>query len=390
MADVLRIGVIGVGTMGYAHALYLSENKVQGAVLAALCDINAERRAELSGLFPGVAVFEDAEHLFAAKICDAVIIATPHYAHPAIGIRAFECGLHVVSEKPMAVQLSAAKAFAEAAVSSGKTFSVMFNQRCNPIFQKARELVRDGSIGRPKRLNWIVTNWYRTQFYYDSGAWRATWRGEGGGVLMNQAPHNLDLMQWIFGMPKRIRAFCSVGKYHHIEVEDEALLYGEYENGATAVFHTSTGEYPGTNRLEITGDQGKMVLENGVLKLWRLEQPEREFCFESQKSFDKIPMEYEEMTFPASRKAHGIVLQNFVNHILYGEPLLSDGCEAIREVMLCNAAYLSSWQDRWVELPFDTEVFDRELDKRRENSRVREYTAPSENGEYRERWQVRW
>lgn len=390
MTGILRIGVIGVGTMGYAHARHLAENKVEGARLTALCDINPKRRAELSDLFPNVALFEEAEQLFAAKICDAVIIATPHYAHPTIGIRAFECGLHVVSEKPMAVQLSAAKAFIEAAERSGKTFCVMFNQRCNPLFQKARDLVQNGVIGQPKRLNWIITNWYRTQYYYDSGAWRATWRGEGGGVLMNQAPHNLDLMQWIFGMPKRVRAFCSVGKYHHIEVEDEALIYGEYNNGATAVFHTSTGEFPGTNRLEITGDRGKMVLENGVLKLWRLQRPEREFCFESEKSFDRIPMEYEEMSFPSSHKAHGIVLQNFVNHILYDEPLLSDGCEAIREVTLCNAAYLSSWQDSWVELPFDEKIFDAELEKRIAGSQIREYAAASENEEYQERWQVRW
>ncbi len=390
MADILKIGVIGVGTMGYAHARHLAENKVNGAKLTALCDINPARRAELIDLFPGVAIFEDAEQLFSAKICDAVIIATPHYDHPTIGIRAFQCGLHVVSEKPMAVQLSAAKAFVEAAKSSGKTFCVMFNQRCNLLFQKARELVQSGVIGQPKRLNWIITNWYRTQYYYDSGAWRATWRGEGGGVLMNQAPHNLDLMQWIFGMPQRVRAFCTVGKYHNIEVEDEALIYGEYENGATAVFHTSTGEYPGTNRLEIVGDRGKMVLENGVLKLWKLQKPEREFCFDSKKSFDKIPMNYEEMSFPSSHKAHGIVLQNFVNHILEGEPLLSDGREALQEVMLCNAAYLSSWQDRWIELPFDTELFDGELKKRQESSKVRECVVPSENKEYQERWQVRW
>ena len=252
------------------------------------------------------------------------------------------------------------------------------------------QLVRSGVIGQPKRLNWIITNWYRTQKYYDSGAWRATWSGEGGGVLMNQAPHNLDLMQWIFGMPARVRAFCAVGKYHRIEVEDEALIYGEYENGATAVFHTSTGEYPGTNRLEITGDRGKIVLENGCLKLWRLERPEREFCFDSDASFAKIPMEYEEMTFVSLKKAHGLVLQNFVNHILFGEELLSDGHEALNEVTLCNAAYLSAWQDRWVALPFDTEAFDAELKKRQDNSMQRDSVGITENGDYQERWQVRW
>jgi len=390
MDNIVRIGVIGVGNMGHAHARYLADGNVRHAELTALCDINESRRNELKDLFPNVPVFEDAERLFAAGVCDAVIIATPHYDHPKIGIRAFACGLHVVSEKPMSVQLSTARAFSDAADQSGKTFCVMFNQRTNPIFQKARELVQSGEIGVPKRLNWIITNWYRTQNYYDSGAWRATWSGEGGGVLMNQAPHNLDLLQWIFGMPARIRAFCSIGKYHNIEVEDEALIYGEYENGATAVFHTSTGEYPGTNRLEITGDRGKMVLENGVLKLWRLECSEREFCYSSEDSFAKIPMEYQEMTFSTVKKAHGVVLQNFVNHILFGEKLLSDGCEALNEVTLCNAAYLSSWQDRWIDLPFDVKAFDAELKKLQNSSLQRESDGKAENTEYQERWQVRW
>ncbi len=376
--------------MGYAHAKHLYDHKTGNAVLAALCDSDLSRRNELAELFPEIPIYEDAEHLFQAGCCDAVIIATPHFAHAPIGIRAFEYGLHVLSEKPMAVQYSEAKRFIDAAKESGKTFSVMFNQRCNPIFQKAKELVETGAIGQPKRINWIITNWYRTQSYYDSGSWRATWAGEGGGVLMNQAPHNLDLLQWIFGMPSRIRAFCSVAKYHHIEVEDEALIYGEYANGATAVFHTSTGEYPGTNRLEITGDRGKIVLESAVLKFWKLKQPEREFCFQCDTSFGKIPMEYEEMSFPPSHKAHGIILQNFVNHILYGEPLLSDGRDAIYEVLLCNAAYLSSWNDQWIDVPFDAEDFDKKLIELQKNSAIRESCSKPENGDYQERWQVRW
>ncbi|MBQ6823504.1 MAG: Gfo/Idh/MocA family oxidoreductase [Clostridia bacterium] len=390
MSNIVRIGIIGVGTMGHAHARHLYEKKTENAVLTALCDTDSARREELSSLFPNIPVFENDDAFFAAGLCDAVIIATPHYAHPVIGMKAFDQGLHVLTEKPMAVQLSAAKAFAEASQKSGRVFSTMFNQRTDPLFQKARELVKEGVIGAPKRFHWIITNWYRTQKYYDSGSWRATWCGEGGGVLMNQAPHNLDLWQWIFGMPKRIRAFCSEGKYHRIEVEDEALIYAEYENGATAVFQTMTGEYPGTNRLEITGDGGKIVLENGVLKLWRLQQSEREFCFEATESFSKIPMEYEEFTFPRARGAHGRIIQNFVDHILFNVPLLSHGEEAVNEVTLCNAAYLSSWKDCWVDLPMETDEFDAELNKRILNSQKRSAASSSETVEYQERWQVRW
>lgn len=386
----IRFGVIGVGTMGYAHADYLRNSKVDGAVLAALCDQNLGRLEELKNIFPNVPCFLDSDELLKSGLCDAVIIATPHYDHSLIGIRAFECGLHILSEKPMAVQLSEAYAFAKAADQSGKAFCVMFNQRTNPVFAKARELVQSGFLGELKRINWIITNWYRTQHYYDSGDWRASWSGEGGGVLMNQAPHNLDLLQWICGMPKRIMAKCDVGKYHQIEVEDEALLIGEYENGATLLFHTSTGEFPGTNRLEIAGDRGKIVMEKGILKFWRLHESERSFCFSSKKSFDKISMEYEEMRFNVKGSAHGKILQNFVDHIISDEPLISDGRDAINEVVLSNAAYLSSWEDEWINLPGDSSLFDSYLQQLKQSSTKRNFEKEFKNEGYQERWQVRW
>ncbi len=388
--DTVRIGVIGVGGMGSAHARHLFRGGVNGAVLAALCDTDAARREELKTIFEDVPVFENADALFAASVCDAVIIATPHYFHPTIGCEAFRHGLHVLSEKPMAVQTSEARRFIRAAEESGRAFCVMFNQRTDPLFQKARELVQNGTLGELKRFHWIITNWYRTQAYYDSGSWRATYEGEGGGVLMNQAPHNLDLWQWIAGMPQRVYARCPVAKYHNIEVEDEALILGEYDNGMTALFQTTTGEYPGTNRLEITGDGGKMVLEDGRLKLWRLNERERDVCFKSKEGFAQIPMEYEEMTFEPPANAHGAVLQNFADHIRTGAPLLSDGRQALNEVMLCNAAYLSAWQGNIVELPFDETAFDRELSVRCEGSVAKAgASAPMHDG-YQTRWQVRW
>ncbi len=390
MMETVRIAVVGVGGMGSAHARHLFAGGVKGAVLAALCDVDAARRAELARLFPGVPVYDCAEALFAAAVCDAVVIATPHYFHPVIGVEAFKNGVHVLSEKPMAVQVSEARRLIAAADKSRRAFCVMFNQRTDPLFQKARELVQSGVLGALKRFHWIITNWYRTQAYYDSGAWRATFRGEGGGVLMNQAPHNLDLWQWICGMPDRVWARCPVAKYHHIEVEDEALIVGEYENGLTALFQTTTGEYPGTNRLEITGDGGKLVLEDGKLKLWKLQERERDVRFTAQEGFVQIPMTYEEMTFEAPANAHGAVLQNFVDHILHGIPLLSDGREALNEVMLCNAAYLSAWQGGMVTLPVDAAAFDRELAARCEQSVTREGGSAPMHNSYQTRWQVRW
>ncbi len=262
--DKLRVGIIGVGNMGSAHAKNIYEGRIEHMRLAALCDTDAEKRMRCNSFWPDVAVFDNADDLLASGLVDAVIIATPHYYHPPLAIRAFEAGCHVLTEKPVGVSLSAAVHMSEAADKSGKVFGIMFNQRTDPLFSRAREIVRSGELGQPKRLTWIITNWYRTQHYYDSGDWRATWSGEGGGVLLNQAPHNLDIWQWIFGMPESVRAVCRVGQYHHIEVEDEATIYARYSDGAFATFITSTGEYPGTNRLEIVGDRAKLVLEGGA------------------------------------------------------------------------------------------------------------------------------
>ena len=387
---LLRFGVIGIGNMGHAHARHLFEGAVEGAVLTALCDNDPDRLSELGDLFPNIPCLLETESLFSSGLCDAVIIATPHYAHPEVGICAFKHGLHVLSEKPLAVQLSAGEAFASAAKESGKAFGVMFNQRTDPVFCKARKMIRDGALGEIKRFNWIITNWYRTQHYYNSGSWRASWRGEGGGVLMNQAPHNLDLLRWILGMPSRIFSVCNIGKFHQIEVEDEAMIMMEYENGVTGIFHTSTGEYPGTNRLEIAGDRGKMVLEEGKIRYWKLLESEREFCYKSDASFAKIPMEYEEIKLPRNKNGHGAILQNFVNHILHGEELISSGFDALEEVALCNGAYLSAWTGEWIDFPMNQALFDSYLAKKIDTSDYVPKSKKVNNECYQERWQVRW
>ena len=409
--DKLKVGIIGVGNMGSAHAKNIYEDRVEHMTLAALCDIDAEKRRRCAEFWPDVPVFEGAGSLLASGLVDAVIIATPHYFHPPLAVDAFRAGCHVLTEKPAGVSLSAARRMVDAARASGRVFGIMFNQRTDPLFARAREMVASGELGQPKRLTWIITNWYRTQHYYNSGSWRATWAGEGGGVLLNQAPHNLDIWQWIFGMPESVRAFCSVGRYHHIEVEDEATIYARYANGASATFITSTGEFPGTNRLEIVGDRAKLVLEGGKLCRWRLERPEREFCFVSERNFDKIPMQYDEFVPECKGAGHVGILENFARGVLYGEPLLAPGEDGLCELALSNAAYLSSWLDREVTLPPDTDAFDAELAARIAASEAEhadvvgkddkssdagkagqaaERIEPISPADYSERWHVNW
>lgn len=384
----IRIGIIGIGNMGSAHAVNIHENKVSGMALSAICDVRECRRSWAAEHLAGVAVFDDPLALIHGGKCDAVLIATPHYEHPPLAIEAFHAGLHVLSEKPAGVSVSQVQRMNQAAEQSGKIFGIMFNQRTHPLFQTARRLMHSGALGVPKRLQWTVTNWYRKQEYYDSGDWRATWSGEGGGVLLNQAPHNLDLWQWIFGMPKRLRADCPVAKYHRIEVEDEAAIYAEYDNGSTAVFLTSTGEYPGTNRLEIAGDRGKLVLEDGKLRLWELPVPERTFCFVPGAPLPEP--EYREIFPDHPESGHNGILQNFADAVLHGAELLAPGIDGIQELTLSNAAYLSAWTDKWVELPLDAERFDAHLAERVRHTSCKTQSDNESDGQYKDRWNVNW
>ncbi|MDD2647709.1 MAG: Gfo/Idh/MocA family oxidoreductase [Eubacteriales bacterium] len=387
----LKLGIIGVGNMGSGHLQSVINGECPRIEVTAIADIDKEKLARAGKKLPTAALFDTDGALLSSGLVDAVLIAVPHYDHPTIAIKAFSRGIHVMTEKPAGVFTRQVRQMNEAAEKARVKFAIMFNQRTNPIYARAKEIVGSGQLGELKRLTWIITNWYRTQAYYDSGSWRATWNGEGGGVLLNQAPHNLDLWQWIFGMPRRIRAFGAVGKYHNISVEDDVTIYGEYDSGATAAFITTTGDACGTNRLEISGDAGKLVLENGKLKWWKLKIPEREFCFTSKEGFACPETEYEEFSAPEP-DGHPIVLNNFADAVLDGAPLIANGCEGINSLSISNAAYLSSWTDSWAEIPVSEEDFEKRLAKLcAEEKTVKKPSMVSEPAEkLAERWKVRW
>lgn len=390
---MVSIGIVGFGNMGSAHAKCIAQGEVAGMQLCAVCDIDAQKRRAAKTLYPEVAVFEDYREMLSSNL-DAVLIATPHYLHAPIAVDAFAAGLHVMSEKPAGVYLRQAKEMIAAAQASGKVFGIMFNQRTNPLFQKARQIVKSGELGEIKRFSWVVTNWYRTQHYYDSGDWRATWRGEGGGVLLNQAPHNLDIWQWICGMPKRMRAFVRTGRYHNISVEDDVTIYAEYENGASATFITTTGEYPGTNRLEIAGTLGKIVVEAGNLTWYQLPMDERRLCVESAENFPNLDVEVKTFSDLGEGGAHREILQNFQSAIVSGTPLLAAGEEGALELAISNAAYLSAELDDWVDLPCNDEEFEAFLQKKMqsEKEKTKQNSAASRDMSrgYDPRWSVRW
>ena len=368
----VRLGIIGLGSHGSGHTRNILNGLSPELELTAVCDIDPDRLAahkETFGEFPG---FIHSEDLIRSGLVEAVLIATPHYFHPPISVDAMNNGIHVMCEKPAGVYTKQVREMNEVASRSNVVFGMMFNQRTDSVYIKTRELVKSGEFGEIRRVNWIITSGYRPQAYYDSGAWRATWSGEGGGVLLNQAPHNLDLWQWICGMPSKVYTKMKFGKWHDIEVEDDVTTIVEYPNGATGTFVTSTGEWPGSNRLEITMDKAKIVVENGKIHLWELEMTEQEFTATNTVPFAQPKYTYREVEHGNTGTGHSGILNAWAGAILRGEPLIANGEEGINGLTISNAMHLSAWTGREVELPFDDEEFYQLLMERVKTSRRKE------------------
>ncbi len=356
----VRLGIIGLGNIGQHHATYLSAGKVSRAELVAVSDAFPAKLERFSNL----KTFTEGEDLIRSDLVDAVIIATPHYQHTTLGIAALNQGLHVMVEKP----ISAHKADAERLIAAHKqnpklVFAGVFQLRAEPRYLKIQSLIRSGELGKIVRMSWIMTDWYRTQAYYASGGWRATWKGEGGGVLLNQCLHNLDSLQWLLGMPARVRGFCQLGRFHDIEVEDNVSAYWEYPDGATATFVSSTGESPGTNRLEIIGTRGKLVLERDQLLFTRNEEDMIEFSKTAKLSFGRPEVWNVQIPFENAGNSHAVLMQNFVNAIQQGEPLIAPGEEGIHSVELANVILYSSLLGETVELPMDSAAYEKKLNQ---------------------------
>ncbi|MBR5379279.1 MAG: TIM barrel protein [Clostridia bacterium] len=377
--DKVRIGIIGVGNMGTGHAKNIFAGKVPDMVLSAVADIKEERRAWAKENLPGVEVFDDATKMMESGLIDAVIVAVPHYDHPRLVREALEKGLHAMCEKPAGVYTKAVRELNEFARTQDKIYAIMFNQRTNCVYRKMKEIIASGEMGAIRRTNWIITNWFRSQSYYDSGAWRATWDGEGGGVLLNQCPHNLDLWQWICGMPNKVRAFCHNGKWHNIEVEDDVTAYVEYPNGATGVFVTTTSDAPGTNRLEVDLDGGQLICDGNKLWMYKLDTPIPEFHKTYKGGFGSPKGEMVEVETDGLNPQHVGVLEAFARKILGKGELIAGGEEGINGLTISNAMHLSSWLDRTVELPLDEDLFLEELNKRRATSKAKKVSEATLN-----------
>ncbi|MBQ3507308.1 MAG: Gfo/Idh/MocA family oxidoreductase [Clostridia bacterium] len=366
----VRLGILGMGNMGSGHLENILNDKCPEIEVTAVCDVNparlefalgrlaVHRESKPENNYPDIATFADGDEMFNSGLVDAVIIAIPHYGHPEYAIKAMQAGLHVMCEKPAGVYtLQVREMMAEADRHPGLKFGMMFNQRTNHIYRKVKEIMDSGELGAIKRTSWIITNWYRPQAYYDSGAWRATWSGEGGGVLLNQCPHNLDLWQWICGMPKTIDVKMHFGKWHDIEVEDDVTAYVEYENGATGTFITTTGDAPGTNRLEIVCEGGTIITDGGSITLIKLDTPEPVFSATNKSAFAAPKTQRVAVETDGQNPQHVGVLNAFAGAILRDEPLVADGREGINGLTISNAMHLSAWTGEAVTLPLDEHKF---------------------------------
>lgn len=379
--DKVRLGVIGVGNMGSAHIKNYIEGKMPEIEVTAVCDLKQDRLDWAKEQLPQVKTFLDSTELMESGEVDAILVATPHYDHPRLVIESLEKGLHVMSEKPAGVYTKAVREMNEVASKSDKKFGIMFNQRTNCLYRKAKEIVASGEYGELRRVTWIITDWYRTQAYYNSGGWRATWSGEGGGVLLNQCPHQLDLWQWICGMPEKITAVCHEGKWHDIEVEDDVMIYAQYPNGATGTFITTTGDYPGTNRLEITLEKAKLICENGKLTLTKLNKGQSEYIVSAEEGFASIEYTTEDVELDGRNVQHPEVMNKFAAAILRNEDMTANGQEGINGLTISNAAFLSSWLGQTVTLPIDEDLYYEKLQEKIKNSTFKKVVKEQVQGD---------
>ena len=386
--EKVRLGIIGLGNMGTSHAKKLFAGDCPEIELTAVCDINKAKKDWSAENLAGVAFFSDTKELYKSGLVDAVLIAIPHYDHPGYAIDAMKAGLHVMVEKPAGVYTNQVLEMNKISDECDVVFAIMMNQRTNCIYRKMREIIQSGDMGAIKRTSWIITNWYRPQAYYNSGGWRATWSGEGGGVLLNQCPHNLDLWQWICGMPKTVEAKMYFGKWHDIEVEDDVTVFVEYENGATGTFITTTGDTPGTNRFEVTLEKGKIIAEisgkESHLTLWKCEEDmtEPEFSAKNDKIFGNMKYVPVEVETDGKNPQHMGVMRAFAANILRGEALVADGREGINGLTLSNAMHLSAFTGKAIDIAtFDHDLYEAELMKRVATSRRKTEVATFDAGD---------
>lgn len=364
---IIKLGVIGLGNIAKQHINNVTSGAVKHCQITALCSRSG---SELAAAL-NASHFSDYQALIDSGLVDAVLIATPTLSHYEIAKYALEKNLHVMLEKPIGLSsLEGEKLLAIAKPES--KFALMLNQRTDPTFKKMKAIVDSGVLGDIQRTHWTMTNWFRPNIYFQVSDWRATWKGEGGGLLVNQCIHNLDIFQWICGVPSQITAFSEFGKYHDIEVEDEVTAYLRYNNKATGVFIGSTGEAPGVNRFDIIGDKGSLHFDFGQLTQKLNDQSTAEFCATTDEMFGMPQVTISDETTTEAVNQHAIIMNNFIDAINHDAPLIAPAADGLASLDIANAMLLSTWQQQAVNLPLDRIAYQEHLNKKCAASSLRE------------------
>lgn len=358
---MLRLGIVGIGKIATDYIGLIAEKNVQGVEITALCSRNAAHVREIAERFHlKSTVFSDYAAMLHSGQIEAVLICTPHGQHPAMARQAVEANIHVLVEKPVGIFADDVEEVVRMLKERPDVMcGVMYNRRASKAYRYIRDLVQSGSLGELIRASWIITNLYRTNAYYTSSPWRGSWQNEGGGLLMTQASHQLDLMQWICGMPVSVTAHCAtVGR--PIQVENDAALFFSYPNGASGQFIASAHECPGINRLEICGTKGTVsITDDRFVKVWSLLEDERSFSEHCCDPFEKVPSTMQNLTFEDTdnKAQQAATIQNFVNAVYGGEKICCSLEDGLKSLEIIHGAYLSNWLNRAIKLPADELYF---------------------------------
>lgn len=370
----VRMAVIGTGSMGKKYAQMIAAGSVKDMVLTAVvCRSEANIEWAKEKLNQEVQIFPDADTLYAhGDLFDAVMIVTPHKLHPEMVKQGLLAGKHMFCDKPAGVSMKQCEEMARLAREKDLKFAMMFHQRMYGKYLRIKELLEQNEIGVIRRVMMENSRYYRTQYYHKSGSWRSSWTGEGGGALINQGQHILDIWQWLVGMPQSVQAVIPFGKYNDFDVDDEATILMEYPDKRTAVFILTTGEGSWTERLEIVGSKGTILLEEDKLTISRYDQDLTEYgknaqCNAREQMKETLTVE----DYPKEKEPYEEMLADFADAILTDGSVAVSGLEGLHALELTNAAYLSAFTGKKISLPMDADEYEKELTRRMQDEQSR-------------------
>ncbi|BCX06024.1 MAG: oxidoreductase [Candidatus Roseilinea sp.] len=380
MTHSLRYAIVGAGA-GIAELHLRALAQLPAARIVGMADVNAER-GQPRAAEAGCPFFTDHRAMIEATQPDVVVICTPHPSHPQIALDAFARGAHVLTEKPIAVQIADADRMIAAADAAGRLLAVNFQQRFRPVIERAVRFIVEGELGALMRVQ-VSESWYRTAAYYKQAPWRGTWLGEGGAILMNQAIHTLDLLCHLAGLPSKVWGWTKT-RVHAIECEDTAQAMLEFDNGAPGYFTASTAEAIGGphQRILIVGERGAIEIADARIILTRFVRDVREFAAYEPSPYASPEAVQDVLELPGDGGGHLAVYRDLEAAMVEGRQPRVNGREARMSLELANAITYSAHLDRPVTLPLDRDAYAALLAQLRAGAARNEQRLPTPHSQF--------